>query len=136
MKKTAFLLIIVSVITWGQFTQPKANEGILTGGMGLTWIDGNPHYTVRMMPEFGFANFGVGLDLNLEFDSKGKLRKENFNETSDYLSIIRYARYGQKKDPVYVRLGALDYATLGHGTVMYMYNNSPSFDTRKIGISI
>ncbi len=134
MKKTAFLLFIVSAITWGQFSQPKANEGILTGGMGLTWIDGNPHYTVRMMPEFGFANFGVGLDLNLEFDSKGKLRKENFNETSDYLSIIRYARYGQKKDPVYVRLGALDYATLGHGTVMYMYNNSPSFDTRKIGL--
>jgi hypothetical protein len=39
-----------------------------------------------------------------------------------------------KNDPFYARLGALDYATLGHGSIMYLYNNRPSFDSRKIGL--
>ncbi len=117
-----------------QFDKLRPGEGFIGGGLGMTWIDDQPHYTFRMFPEFAFANFGIGLDLNLEFDAEGKLRNENFNEFSDYLSIIRYFRYGQKNDPIYARLGALDYATLGHGSIMYLYNNSPSYDTRKIGL--
>ena len=114
--------------------QPNPYQGDIAGGLGLTWIDGKPFYAVHFRPEIAFSNFGVGLDLNLEFNPEGKLRKENFNEFSDYLSIIRYIRYGQKHDEVYARLGALDYASLGHGSIMYMYNNSPSYDTRKIGL--
>ena len=126
MKKSTLVLFFVlfsvsSVI--GQFDKLRSNEGYFGGGVGMSWIDDEPHYTFRLFPEFAFANFGVGLDLNLEFDKNGKLRNENFNEFSDYLSIIRYARYGQKNDPVYIRLGALDYATLGHGSIMYLYNN-------------
>ena len=114
----------------------KQNEGFLGGGTGMTWIDGQPYYHLRLFPEFSFSNFGVGLDFKIEVGSDGKIRTENFNEFSDYLSIIRYVRYGQKNDPVYVRLGALDYATLGHGSIMYMYNNSPSYDARKIGVEL
>ena len=75
-----------------------------------------PYYRVSFRPEISFADFGVGLDLNLDFDSEGKLRTENFNEASDYLSIIRYVRYGLKNDPVFIKVGALDYYTLGHGS--------------------
>ncbi len=136
MKKlmTVWLLVFCSVLSFGQFNSLKQDEGMLAGGFGMTWIDDNPYYAFHLRPEFAFSNIGVGLDLNLEFDSNGKLRKENFNEFSDYMSVIRYIRYGQKKDPVYARLGALDYATLGHGSIMYMYNNSPSFDARRIGL--
>jgi hypothetical protein len=137
MKKILLMLFIFisfqqSFSQWGNQLNPY--QGAVAGGVGLTWIDGQPFYAIRFRPEIAFANFGVGLDLNLEFDANGNLRKENFNELSDYLSIIRYVRYGQKHDDVYARLGALDYATLGHGSIMYMYNNSPSFDTRKIGL--
>lgn len=131
---TLFVLFFFFNDTYSQFNQfPNPNKGDLTGGLGMTWIDGQPFYAFRFRPEISFAKIGVGLDLNLEFSSQGKLRKENFNETSDYLSIIRYVRYGMKKDPVYVKLGALDFYTLGHGSIMYQYNNSPSFDTRTIG---
>lgn len=137
MKKIALILFVLVFLssTYSQFNQfPNPNKGDLTGGLGLTWIDGQPYYAFHFTPEIAFSKIGVGLDLNLEFSSQGKLRTENFNETSDYLSIIRYVRYGQKKDPVYLRLGALDYYTLGHGSIMYQYNNSPSFDTRTIGL--
>ncbi len=135
MKKLFLILIISTTTVFAQLDQyPRPGEGEFTGGLGLNWIDGELHYRISLRPEVSFANFGAGLDLNLDFDSKGKIRKENFNEFSDYLSIIRYVRYGMKRDPLYARLGALDYHTIGHGTIMYRYNNSPSFDSRKIGL--
>ncbi len=116
----------------GQFQTPNQNQ--IQAGVGVTWIDNQRFYALRLRPEFSFSNVGVGLDLNLEFDSSGTLRKENFNELSDYLSIIRYIRYGQEFDPVYLKLGALDYVTVGHGSIISNYNNSPSFDSRRIGL--
>lgn len=135
MKKILLLFITFSFPLFAQFYDyPRPDEGYIAGGLGLNWIDGKPYYRVSFRPEVSFANFGVGLDLNLDFDSEGKLRTENFNETSDYLSIIRYVRYGIKNDPVFIKLGALDYYTLGHGTIIQHYNNSPTYDARRIGL--
>ena len=129
------LLIIISIqINSQTFNYPKPDEGNITGGFGLNWIDGKPHYRIGFQPEISFMNFGVGLDLNLDFEPSGKIRHENFNEFSDYLSIIRYVRYGMKDEPVYLRLGFLGYYSLGHGTIMNNYNNSPTFDNRRIGL--
>lgn len=113
---------------------PKPDEGNLAGGFGMNWIDGKPHFKIGFQPEISFMNFGIGLDLNFDFESSGKIRNENFNEFSDFLSIIRYIRYGLKYEPVYIKLGALGYYSLGHGTIMSNYNNSPTFDNRKIGL--
>lgn len=138
MKK--FVLLITLFLSTGLFAQfakadePLPQQGYFGGGAGMVWIDGQPHYSIRLFPELAFSNIGIGFDLNLEFSSDGSLRKENFNEFSDYLSIIRYFRYGQKYDPFYLRLGALDYATLGHGTIIHRYNNSPSYDKRQAGL--
>jgi hypothetical protein len=126
-KVTAIILCLFFFkLTNAQFlSYPDANQGNINGGFGLTWIDGKPYNAFHFRPELAFSKIGVGLDLNLEFDANGKLNKENFNEFSDYLSVIRYVRYGYKNDPFYVRLGALDYASLGHGSIMYMYNKIP-----------
>jgi hypothetical protein len=135
MKKLFILLLFTSFPTFAQFNDyPLQDQGYITGGLGVNWIDGQPYYRFSFRPEVSFDNFGVGLDLNLDFDSNGKLRTENFNEFTDYLSIIRYVRYGLKNDPIFVKLGALDYYTLGHGTIIQQYNNSPTYDARRIGL--
>jgi hypothetical protein len=137
MKKIIFLSLIVflSSQNFAQFENlPPSCANLIDGGFGLNWIDGQPYYSIDLRPEFSLANWGLGLDLRFDIDANGNLRKEDFNELSDYLSIIRYLRYGEKGDPVYVKLGALDYYTLGHGSIMYNYNNSPSYDARKIGL--
>ncbi|MGE5437170.1 MAG: hypothetical protein ACM3O3_08070 [Syntrophothermus sp.] len=143
MKKYFFVLLFI-IFSTSSFSQyqfngfdgqyPGVNQGQLSGGLGLNWIDGELFYSFNFRPEVSFLNFGVGLDLKLDFNKEGKLRKQNFDEFSDYLSIIRYVRYGMKRDPVFIKLGALDYYTLGHGSIMYQYNNSPSFDSRKTGL--
>jgi hypothetical protein len=113
---------------------PRPGQGNFNGGFGLNWIDGDLYYTFHIRPEVSFANFGIGLDLNLDINQNGNLRKEDFTNFSDYLNIIRYIRYGMKNDPVYIKVGALDYYTLGYGNIMLNYNNSPSFDARTIGL--
>ncbi|MFA8342238.1 MAG: hypothetical protein ACEPO8_04625 [Rhodothermaceae bacterium] len=137
-KLTLFLLFFISVnFLTAQYKNPfYYGENVIGGGLGVTWIDEKPHYAFRLFPEFSLGKVGVGLDINFEVGPDGRLRSENYNEFSDYLSIIRFVRYGKKKDPFYIRVGALDYATIGHGTIMYMYNNSPSFDTRKVGVEL
>ncbi|MCF8304924.1 MAG: hypothetical protein K9I71_00745 [Ignavibacteriales bacterium] len=138
MKKMLLLMLFVFLTNnfFAQHPNLKDKEGYVGGGLGMSWIDGDPYYSFRIFPEFSFSKIGLGLDLRLDFDKSGSLRKENYNEFSDYLSIIRYLRYGFKGDPVYARLGALDYATLGHGSIVYLYNNSTSFDTRKVGLEL
>jgi len=136
MKVTFFLLltILASMSALAQF--PPAAQNELKGGLGITWIDNQPFYAVHMQPEFSFSNIGVGLDLLLEFDGHGNIRKEDFQQFSDYVRAVRYIRYGKETDPVFVKLGALDYVTLGHGSIINTYNNSTSFDARKDGLQL
>jgi hypothetical protein len=115
---------------------PGAGTGNFEAGTGLIWIDGKPHYALRITPDVSFGKVGVGLDVNLEFTPEGKLRDENYKTASQFLSIIRYVRYGQKRDDIYARIGAMDYYTLGQGNLIYMYSNSPSFDNRKTGFNL
>ncbi len=132
-----FLIVVFSLPSFAQWDKyPRPDEGNFNGGMGINWIDGKPHYRVSFRPEISFSQVGIGLDLNLDFDPEGKLRTENFNEASDYLSIIRYIRYGLKNDPVFIKVGALDYYTLGHGSIMQHFNNSPTYDNRRIGLVV
>lgn len=108
----------------------------ITGGFGLTFIDGQPYYLFNLMPDLSFGKIGVGLDINIRVGKNGKIRSEDFDEGYDYLRLIRYIRYGMKKEPVYVRLGVLDYSRLGHGFIMYNYRNSASYDERKFGMEL
>ena len=141
MKKYLYLILAISLCV-SSYAQTKAaatakgggTEGVVKGGVGMTWIDGEAYYLVSLAPEIAFGKWGVGLDLNLHVSSKDqKIRKEDFDETYDYIRIIRYIRYGSKGDEIYVRVGALDYSKLGHGFILYNYKNSPSFDNRKVG---
>lgn len=113
------------------------DQGVLMGGMGVGVIDGDPYFIMNLKPELAFGKFGVGLDINLRYNTEtGHIRNEDWDEGYDYLRAIRYVRYSYKRnpDPVYARLGALDAARLGHGFIMNYYNNSLLYDQRKVGL--
>ena len=109
-KILALLLLIVTISSYSQtyhtqYQMLRQNEGFLGGGFGVTWIDNKPFYTLRFFPELAFANFGVGLDLRLEFDAEGNLRTGSFNKFEDYLNtrqsmsnMIRGFRPGRFQD--------------------------------------
>ncbi len=145
-RSKSFVLLSLLVLSFpdrglGQNQDPSRygmlrQQQMMTGGIGLTSIDGNPYYLIFLRPELTFGKIGLGLELNLRVGEDGKLRKEDWDETYDYFRVIRYLRYGLKRDPLYARAGALDYARLGHGSVVYLYRNSPSYDTRRIGLEL
>ena len=138
---TGLSLILAVTSSFAQSTaQPPSqltalqDQQTLTGGVGMTIIDGKPYYLLHVTPELAFGKIGVGLDVNLRISEDGQIRHEDFQDFNSYLQIIRYVRYGQKHDPWYARIGALDYSRLGHGYIMYMYRNTASYDLRKVGV--
>jgi hypothetical protein len=110
------------------------SSGYVPMGFGATFIDGETYYLVCIAPEVAFGQLGIGLDLNLRFNTQGKLRMGDYAKFEDYLRIVRYVRWAQKGDPFYVRIGQLDYSLLGHGSIIYDYRNSASYDLRRTGI--
>lgn len=92
--------------------------------------------TLALRLNFDRENWGIGLQLpvrirltdneNLrEDDYFGFIRRQDWDQPSDYLRLIRYVYIGQrdKKGPFYVRLGELPNLTVGHGTIMHRYFN-------------
>lgn len=144
MKKLVWFLFIASSFLFAQKAPTKApsqsggTSGVIGGGIGMSWIKNDkgelvPYYLINLSPEIAFMNFGVGLDLNLYISSKDQsIRWQELQRGR----FIRYIRYGNKGSETYVRLGILDYARLGHGSILYNYRNSPSVDNRRIGAEL
>lgn len=131
------LFIMSSAFSQGfknPFQEPEQNS--LMGGVGVTFIDGDPYTTLTLAPDFAFGKFGIGIYLQLLMDNNNsfKLRKDEYKGGAGILRAIRYVRYGRKYDPFYARIGSIEGATLANGFLMWNYNNASNYDKRKIGL--
>ena len=98
---------------WSGYTSTQGST--LDGGIGMTWIDDEPYFNISFMPDIAIGNFGIGLNVNLLYNTETKhIRSQDWDSSYDYARLIRYIRYGRKGDRVYARVGALD-ADFGPG---------------------
>ncbi len=90
---------------------------------------------MRVQPELAFGKLGFGLDVPIMFSvDDWKFRTDEFESGIGWLRMIRYVRWGVKKrDPFYARVGELSGSYLGYGMLINNYDNSVSFDKRKLG---
>jgi hypothetical protein len=105
------------------------------------------YLSLALRLNFDREMWGVGVQVPLRFrlidrdpktnDFGGILRREDWDEVSDFLRIIRYVYVGQadKKGPFYVRIGELSGLTVGHGTIMYRYFNGLDRDVWHTGFN-
>ena len=150
MKAKALLLFIFSIIfTYVVIAQDTDNDvddnfEIPHVSHGEEGIGGNFNFTsigdqyfvgARFKPELSFGKLGFGLDVPLLFNiNTGEIRVDEFSDGIGALRIIKYVRWGVKKrDNVYFRIGELRDAQLGFGMLISDYNNSISFEKRKLG---
>lgn len=115
--------------------QPSLKPYGIGLGLGSVTIDGKIYNQIALRPEFRFGKLGVRLDVALYLDEQGNIRKEEWDEFSDYLDKIYYVCWGEKGDPLFVKAGAFDNLTLGYGILVSGYSNTTEYpQVRKVGI--
>lgn len=136
------ILLCLTASTFAQYADGglgymgmSGQGGVIMGGFGFAKIDDETYYSINFRPELAIGKFGIGLNVNLLYDTEtGHIRSKDWDSGYDYLRMIRYLRYGRKWDPVYIRVGTLDAARLGHGFIVNYYTNEANYDERKIGL--
>lgn len=116
-------------------TNSSSGSGFMFGStIGAVTIDGKTYTQIIMKPDLKFDKFGIGLDLNFEFDENGKIREGEWKGWQAIVNKIRYLQYGDKGEKVFVKLGNIDYATIGHGTILDGFSNALYYpDIRLLG---
>ena len=104
--------------------------------VGSATINDTIYNQVALRPELSFGKLGIGFDLVMYIDNEGNIRKDEWDEASDFVDKILYLRWGQKSDPFWLMWGSLNNVTLGYGGLLNGYSNMMEFPSvRKVGIN-
>jgi hypothetical protein len=104
------------------------------------------YQSIGLTPDFSFGNFGIGLQIAIDYRFAGpgsslQIRRGDWIPQATvggvlvddvtfqsimalYLPKIAYVRWGEKGDPLFLKLGSFNDATLGDGFIVGDYNNS------------
>lgn len=134
----------------GLFSSTSSQGGVgkhFASDLFLGQIDGAYYLNLNPHLDLNFADFGLGLQIPLNIRiypwgeeanaryGKTILRAQDWDETHDYLKMIRYISYGEKRSPVFFRLGSL-YGKIGHGTILNNYVNNLDINTFRLGMQL
>jgi hypothetical protein len=162
-KRCALILSLVSLAVGSAFAQdtPPANPFAFKMGLDMgaqTFItekpndpDAGPFQFIGFSPDISFGKFGIGLDLTVNYTLNGPpgapVPNSFYIRVSDwvpldfkdflalYLPRIAYVRWGEKGDPLFIKLGSFKDGTLGDGFIMGSYNNTLFMPTyRHLGL--
>ncbi|MGA2641008.1 MAG: hypothetical protein ABSG21_08895 [Spirochaetia bacterium] len=137
-----------------QAQQPAPGFAFKMGlGIGVQTFNDNPpgpsvtYQTLALSPDFSYGKFGIGLSIALNYNFSGgsgnsfAIRQADWWPTNGpvtfqsvlaiYLPKIAYIRWGEKGDPLFLKLGSFDDATLGDGFIMGDYNNTLFLPTER-----
>jgi hypothetical protein len=104
------------------------------------------YQSLSLTPDFSWGKLGVGLSLALNYNFTGsdgsiKIRREDWWPTNEpvtfqnvlaiYLPKIAYVRWGLKGDPLFLKFGSFNDATLGDGFIMGDYSNTLFLPTER-----
>ncbi len=144
------LVALLALPAFSQSEQPSSGLGFKMGlGIGVqTFTDTTPPTTwqsLSLTPDISFGKFGIGLALTLDYNFTGPgnsftVRQADWWPTGAvtfqsvmaiYLPKIAYVRWGEKGDPLFVKLGSFTDGTLGDGFIMGDYNNTLFMPTER-----
>lgn len=115
----------------------------MQGAVGAVTIDGKTWNQVALRPVMPIWKFGVALDLVFYIDGEGNIHKDNWDFSSGkaikntLIDKIYFIRYGKPGEPLYFRVGALDYVDLGYGILVNGYTNTTDYpQIRRVGLDM
>lgn len=109
---------------------PKADLRFLDGDLrlGLEVPINLEFYSLQDAADAGEGGGG--------FDNAGRIREGDYDEARDFVKFLRYLTYGKKEDNLFVNVGQLYSATLGHGQVMRRYAGNVDINQTRVGIEL
>jgi hypothetical protein len=152
LRRLALMLLVSGLLGGAVFAQegeaPAAAKPTFGLGLGIgvqTFNEPQPtgsvtYQSLSLSPDLAFGKFGIGLAVTLNYRFGGpsnsfEIRLADWWPQSPdpvtfqtvaaiYLPKIAYLRWGQKGDPLFVKLGSIDDATLGNGFIVGNYANT------------
>lgn len=127
-------------------TSPFQQRSTFGGEAGFGRIGEDYFLSLTLALNLNWENWGFGLQAPLRLrlidenpqsdDFLVGLRREDWDDPSDYLRILRYVYLGRpdKRGPFYIRLGELESTTIGHGTIMNRYQNRVDVNRIQTGL--
>ncbi|MCE5251499.1 hypothetical protein LLG96_14895 [bacterium] len=144
--KPSWIAIAVTFLAFLNTPLISAQEEVsqkmtIQAGYGTVTMGGVQWQRFSFRPDVPIGKFGVGLDIEVFIDEKGKISDEGWdfsNKNRVWDTILRkiyYVRYGKPLDQIYARAGALDDVTLGYGLIMDGYRNTLNYPAdKKVGL--
>jgi hypothetical protein len=130
----------------GREYAPTTAKGGFGFSLGAENIDGTNHIVFILTPRIQIGRFGIGFYLpaymNLQNGLSEFYKPVNWYNSDDYkfsnfesvLLMFQYIQWGQKNDPVYIKLGSIDDFMLGNGFLVNNFGNMLEFPrNRRIG---
>ncbi len=151
-KLITFILIALFALI-PAYSQEEEDNGFNFGmslGIGVATFDEDgssfTYQSLSLSPDFSYGKFGLGFDITLNYTFTGPppsgtdfyVREDDWIPSGDnsfldvYLPKFKYIRYGFKGDPLFVKLGSIDDATLGNGFIMANYDNTLFLPEKRI----
>ncbi len=158
-----FILVLSVVFLGAQEDAPAGGEqaaafgfsaGMSLGTDVIPGLNGTSETwnSLGFQPDISFGKFGLGIDITLRFkimpdpDTAIEVYQgdwiPNYNGNGKtffdlYLPIIQYVRWGQRGDPLFVKLGSINDLTIGNGFIMGNYSNTLFMPAQRIfGLSL
>jgi hypothetical protein len=136
---------------FSQAEQPSSPFGFSMGlGIGVQTFNGNDEpgtwQSLSLTPDLSFGKLGIGLNVTINYNFSGGSGSSLLIRRADwwpsgtptlqsvaaiYLPKIAYVRWGLKGDPLFLKLGSFNDATLGDGFIMGDYNNTLFLPTER-----
>jgi len=150
LRRLALMLLLSGLLAGVAFAQEGGSSGSVKPTFGLrlgigvqTFNEpGGPitYQSLSLSPDLAFGKFGIGLavTLNYRFAGTGSSFEVRLADwwpqapdlvtlqtvAAIYLPKVAYLRWGVKGDPLFVKLGSIDDATLGNGFIVGDYANT------------
>ena len=142
-KKRYSFLLLLAVFAVSAFAEDAGEMGFgFDLGIGAESFD-EPgivepvtYQTLSLNPDFAIGKFGIGLDVTIHYrftagdGNEFEVRASDWVPEGDttflelYLPLFRYVRWGTRGEPLFIKFGSIDDATLGNGFIMGNYANT------------
>lgn len=108
-------------------------------GAGVVTVDNEQWTRLAIGVDVPIWKFGVFFDLELFIDNEGKFSNKGWDFKDEPLEAItrkiRYVRFGQEEDPLFVKVGGLSSVTFGYGFIIDRFTNMLHYpDEKQLGL--